>query len=171
MRKYTARRDGGVSERIKPTGVEAQHFWEAIARCISVKKTLSCCLNVKYRMILLLDDIRQKHKNGTDNQWGRALLTDEISGHIYIWKEQETRNNPPNIIDRDRFEGHNVLVWGGIMLGCRTNLHIFEESSVIGACYCNEIILPYVRPFTGAVGWQFLFMDGNVPYHRTVAVE
>ncbi|GFX09680.1 hypothetical protein TNCV_2186761 [Trichonephila clavipes] len=37
--------------------------------------------------------------------------------------------------------------------------------------YCNEILLPYVRLFRGAMGLQFLFMDDNAPCHRTVAAE
>ncbi|GFV17488.1 uncharacterized protein TNCV_1272751 [Trichonephila clavipes] len=40
-----------------------------------------------------------------------------------------------------------------------------------GIRYCNEILLPYVSLFRGAMGLQFLFMDDNAPCHRTVAVE
>ncbi|GFV27370.1 hypothetical protein TNCV_3795651 [Trichonephila clavipes] len=43
--------------------------------------------------------------------------------------------------------------------------------SVNGTRYCNEILLPYVRLFRGAMGLQFLFMDDNAPYHRTVAAK
>ncbi|GFX51490.1 transposable element Tcb2 transposase [Trichonephila clavipes] len=37
------------------------------------------------------------------------------------------------------------------MLGSRTNLHIFDAGSVNGTRYCNEILLPYVRLFRGAM--------------------
>ncbi|GFU71722.1 transposable element Tcb2 transposase [Trichonephila clavipes] len=57
------------------------------------------------------------------------------------------------------------------MLGSHTDLHIFDAGSVNGTRYCNEILLPYVRLFRGAVGLQFLFMDNNAPCHRTVAAE
>ncbi|GFY23305.1 transposable element Tcb2 transposase [Trichonephila clavipes] len=57
------------------------------------------------------------------------------------------------------------------MLGSRTDLHIFDAGSVNGTRYCNEILLPYVRLFRGAMGMQFLFMDDNEPCHRTVAAE
>ncbi|GFX87642.1 transposable element Tcb1 transposase [Trichonephila clavipes] len=57
------------------------------------------------------------------------------------------------------------------MLGSRTDLHIFDAGSVNGTRYCNEILLPYVRHFKGAMGLQFLFMDDNAPCHRTVAAE
>ncbi|GFX09626.1 hypothetical protein TNCV_3583281 [Trichonephila clavipes] len=45
------------------------------------------------------------------------------------------------------------------------------KGTVNGTRYCNEIILPYVRLFRGAMGLQFLFMDDNAPCHRTVAAE
>ncbi|GFX93946.1 uncharacterized protein TNCV_3413091 [Trichonephila clavipes] len=57
------------------------------------------------------------------------------------------------------------------MLGSRTDLHIFDAGSVNGTRYCNEILLPYVRLFRGAMRMQFLFMDDNAPCHRTVAAE
>ncbi|GFV13209.1 transposable element Tcb2 transposase [Trichonephila clavipes] len=118
----------------------------------------------------------RKQRNWTDNEWGRVLFTDESrfslssdSHRILIWRERGSRNHPLNIIERDRYEGRGVLVWGGIMLGSRTHLHIFDAGSVNGTRYCNEILLPYVRLFRGAMGLQFLFMDENAPCHRTVS--
>ncbi|GFT45455.1 transposable element Tcb2 transposase [Trichonephila clavipes] len=93
------------------------------------------------------------------------------SHRILIWRERGSRNYLSNIIERDRYEGRGVLVWGGIMLGSRTDLHIFDAGSVNGTRYCNEILLPYVRLFRGAMCLQFLFMDDNAPCHRTVAAE
>ncbi|GFT17554.1 transposable element Tcb2 transposase [Trichonephila clavipes] len=93
------------------------------------------------------------------------------SHRILIWRERGSRNHPSNIIERDRYGGRGVLVWGDIMLGSRTDLHIFDASSVNGTRYCYEILLPYVRLFRGAMGLQFLFMDDNAPCHRTVAAE
>ncbi|GFU56067.1 transposable element Tcb2 transposase [Trichonephila clavipes] len=120
----------------------------------------------------------REHRNWRDNEWGRILFTDESrfslssdSHHILIWRERGSRNHPSNIIERDRYGGSGVLVWGGIMLGSRTDLHIFDAGSVNGTRYCNEILLPYVRLFRGAMGLQFLFMDDNAPCHRTVAAE
>ncbi|GFT31632.1 transposable element Tcb2 transposase [Trichonephila clavipes] len=120
----------------------------------------------------------REHRNWRDNEWGRVLFTDESrfslssdSHRILIWRERGSRNHPSNIIERDRYGGRGVLVWGGIMLGSRTDLHIFDAGSVNGTRYCNEILLPYVRLFRGAMGLQFLFMDDNAPCHRTVAAE
>ncbi|GFW13891.1 transposable element Tcb2 transposase [Trichonephila clavipes] len=113
------------------------------------------------------------------NHWATAApFTDERrfslssdSHRILIWRERGSRNHPSNIIERDKYGGRGVLVWGGIMLGSRTDLHIFDAGSVNGTRYCNEILLPYVRLFRGAMGLEFLFMDDNAPCHRTVAAE
>ncbi|GFT43695.1 transposable element Tcb2 transposase [Trichonephila clavipes] len=120
----------------------------------------------------------REHRNWRDNEWGRVLFTDESrfslssdSHRILIWRERGSRNHPSNIIERDRYGGHGVLVWGGIMLCSRTDLHIFDAGSVNGTRYCNEILLPYVRLFRGAMGLQFLFMDDKAPCHRTVAAK
>ncbi|GFX17959.1 transposable element Tcb2 transposase [Trichonephila clavipes] len=120
----------------------------------------------------------RKHRNWRDNDWGRVLFTDESrfslssdSHRILIWRERGSRNYLSNIIERDRYGGHGVLVRGGIMLGSRTDLHIFDAGSVNGTRYCNEILLPYVRLFRGAMSLQYLFMDDNEPCHHTVATE
>ncbi|GFU86947.1 transposable element Tcb2 transposase [Trichonephila clavipes] len=120
----------------------------------------------------------REHRNWRDNEWGLVLFTDESrfslssdSHRILIWREWGSRNHPSNIIERDRYGGRGVLVWGGIMLGSRTDLHIFDAGSVNGTRYCNEILLQYVRLLRGVMGLQFLFMDDNAPCHRTVAAE
>ncbi|GFU64909.1 transposable element Tcb2 transposase [Trichonephila clavipes] len=120
----------------------------------------------------------REHRNWRDNEWERVLFTDESrfslssdSHRILIWRERGSRNHPSNIIERDRYGGCGVLVWGGIMLGSRTDLHIFDAGSVNGTRYCNQILLLYVRLFRGAMGLQFLFMDDNAPCHHTVAAE
>ncbi|GFV93889.1 transposable element Tcb2 transposase [Trichonephila clavipes] len=120
----------------------------------------------------------REHRNWRDNEWGRVLFTDESrfslssdSHRLLIWRERGSRNHPSNIIERDRYGGRGVLLWGGIMLGIRTDLHIFDAGSVKGTRCCNESLLPYVRLFRGAMGLQFLFMDDNVPCHRTVVAE
>ncbi|GFW72081.1 transposable element Tcb1 transposase [Trichonephila clavipes] len=94
----------------------------------------------------------REHRNWGDNEWGRVLFTYESrfslrsdSHRILIWRERGSCNHPSNIIERDRYGGRGVLVWGGIMLGSRTDLHSFDAGSVNGTRYCNEILLPYVR--------------------------
>ncbi|GFX16552.1 transposable element Tcb2 transposase [Trichonephila clavipes] len=96
----------------------------------------------------------REHRNWRDNEWGRVLFTDESrfslssdSHRILIWREREAAIIP------------------------RISLKGTDAGSVNGTRYYNEILLPYVRLFRGAMGLQFLFMDDNAPCHRTVAAE
>ncbi|GFU98526.1 transposable element Tcb2 transposase [Trichonephila clavipes] len=57
------------------------------------------------------------------------------------------------------------------MLNGRTELHIFDRGSVTGDRYYEEVLLPYVRLFQGAIGLDFIFMDDNARPHWTLAVE
>ncbi|GFU41525.1 transposable element Tc3 transposase [Trichonephila clavipes] len=115
---------------------------------------------------------RRLHGGGLFALYDESRFSLSSDSHrILIWRERRSRNHPSNIIERDRYGGRGVLVWGGIMLGSSTDLHIFNAGSVNGTRYCNEILLPYVRLFRGAMGLQFLFMGDNAPCHRTVAAE
>ncbi|GFT41417.1 transposable element Tcb2 transposase [Trichonephila clavipes] len=120
----------------------------------------------------------REHRNWRDYEWGRVLFTDESrfslssdSHRILMWRERGSRNHPSNIIERDRYGGRGVLVWGGIMLGSRTDLHNFDAGSVNGTRYRNKILFQYVRLFRGAMGLLFLFIVDNAPCHHTVAAE
>ncbi|GFY05209.1 transposable element Tc3 transposase [Trichonephila clavipes] len=57
------------------------------------------------------------------------------------------------------------------MLNGRTKLHILDRGSVTGDSYCDEVLLPHVRLFRGAIGPDFIFMDTNARSHRILAVE
>ncbi|GFU79804.1 transposable element Tcb2 transposase [Trichonephila clavipes] len=120
----------------------------------------------------------REHKNWTTEQWSRVLFTDESrfstrsdSQRVLIWRKIGTRFYTSNIKERQHYGGPGVLVWGGIMLNGRTELHIFDRGSVIGDRYCEEVLLPHVRLFGGVIGPDFIFMDGNAWPHRTLAVE
>ncbi|GFW46780.1 transposable element Tcb2 transposase [Trichonephila clavipes] len=111
-------------------------------------------------------------------QWSRVLFTDESrfstrndSQRVLIRREIGTRFYTSHIKERHHYGGPGVLVWGGIMLNGRTELHIFDRGSVTGDRYCEEVLLPHVRLFRGAIGPDFTFMDDNARLHRTLAVE
>ncbi|GFT04718.1 transposable element Tcb1 transposase [Trichonephila clavipes] len=79
------------------------------------------------------------HRNWRDNEWERVLFTEgsrfslsSDSHRILIWRERTSHNHPSNIIESDRYGGRGVLVWGGIMLDSRTDLHIFDAGTVNG---------------------------------------
>ncbi|GFY06473.1 transposable element Tcb2 transposase [Trichonephila clavipes] len=46
-----------------------------------------------------------------------------------------------------------------------------KSGSVIGNRYCEEVLLPHVRRFLGAIGPDLFFMDNSTRPHRTFDVE
>ncbi|GBL88143.1 hypothetical protein AVEN_155318-1 [Araneus ventricosus] len=63
------------------------------------------------------------------------------------------------------------MVWAGISLGSHTDLQMFQEGTLTGVRYRDEILDPYVRPYAGAIGNDFILMDDNARSHRAVVVE
>ncbi|GFT53633.1 transposable element Tcb2 transposase [Trichonephila clavipes] len=120
----------------------------------------------------------REHKNWTTDQWSRVLFTDEsrlstrsYSQRVLIWREIGTRIYTSNIKERHHYGGPGVLVWGGIMLNLRTEIHIFDTGSVIGDRYCEEVLLLHVCLFRRAIDPYFNFMDDNARPHRTLFVK
>ncbi|GFW58726.1 transposable element Tcb2 transposase [Trichonephila clavipes] len=81
-------------------------------------------------------------------QWSRVLFTDE--------SRFSTRS-----------DSQRVLIWREI----GTRFYTSNIGSVIGDRYCEEVLLPHVHLFQGAIGPDFIFMDDNARPHRTLAVE
>ncbi|GFU80502.1 transposable element Tcb2 transposase [Trichonephila clavipes] len=57
------------------------------------------------------------------------------------------------------------------MLNRLTELHVFNKGSVNGDRYCKEEILPHVRLFRGAIGPDFVFIEGNAQPHRVTNIQ
>ncbi|GFV24608.1 calcium-activated chloride channel regulator 1 [Trichonephila clavipes] len=57
------------------------------------------------------------------------------------------------------------------MINGRTRLHVVANGAMTGQRYIDEVLLPHVRLFRGAVGDKFVFMDDNATCHRTLAVQ
>ncbi|GFV45544.1 transposable element Tcb1 transposase [Trichonephila clavipes] len=63
-----------------------------------------------------------------------------------------------------------VCVWGGIILGSRTDLHV-QSVTMTGHIYRDVILEQHARLFRGAMGAEFLFMDDNARLHRPNIVD
>ncbi|GFV50883.1 transposable element Tcb1 transposase [Trichonephila clavipes] len=63
------------------------------------------------------------------------------------------------------------MVWAGIMINGRTRLHVVANGTMTGQQYIDEVLLPHVRLFRGAVGDKFVFMDDKATCHRRLAVQ
>ncbi|GFT21684.1 transposable element Tcb2 transposase [Trichonephila clavipes] len=57
------------------------------------------------------------------------------------------------------------------MINGRTRLHVVANGTMTGQRYIDEVVLPHVRLFRGAVGDKFVFKDDNATCHRALAVQ
>ncbi|GFU15934.1 transposable element Tcb1 transposase [Trichonephila clavipes] len=64
-----------------------------------------------------------------------------------------------------------IMVWAGISLGYRTDLHIVKRGSVTAVRYRDEVLEPIVRWYAAAVGPTFVLMDNNARPHRADIVD
>ncbi|GFV67594.1 transposable element Tcb2 transposase [Trichonephila clavipes] len=120
----------------------------------------------------------REHHNWTEQDWACVLFSDESRFSLssdcrrqLIWRESGTAYRPENIQERDRYPTCSIMVWTGIMINGRTRLHVVANGTMTGQRYIDEVLLPRVRLFRGAVGDKFVFMDDNATCHRTLAVQ
>ncbi|GFV57278.1 transposable element Tcb1 transposase [Trichonephila clavipes] len=92
------------------------------------------------------------------------------SHRTLIWRAPGTRYHQENTIERHRYGGAGWLVWGGIILGSRTDLHV-QSVTMTGHIYRNVILEQHVRVFRGGMGTEFLSMDDNARPHRAKIVD
>ncbi|GFW51406.1 transposable element Tcb1 transposase [Trichonephila clavipes] len=120
----------------------------------------------------------REHHNWTEQYWACVLFSDESRFSLssdcrrqLIWRESGTAYRPENIQEKDRYPTCSIMVWAGIMINSRTRLHVVANGTMTGQRYIDEVLLPHVRLFRGAVGDKFVFMDDNATCHRTLAVQ
>ncbi|GFS73793.1 transposable element Tcb2 transposase [Trichonephila clavipes] len=66
------------------------------------------------------------------------------SRRTLIWRVPGTRYHNENTIERHRYGGAGWLVWGGIILGSRTELHV-QSVTMTGHIYRDVILEQHVR--------------------------
>ncbi|GFX88103.1 transposable element Tcb1 transposase [Trichonephila clavipes] len=120
----------------------------------------------------------REHHNWTEQDSACVLFSEESRFSLsldcrrqLIWRESGTAYRPKNIQEKDRYPTCSIMVWAGIMINGRTRLHVVANGTMTGQRYIDEVLLPHVRLFRGAVGDKFVFMDDNATCHRTLAVQ
>ncbi|UYV63690.1 hypothetical protein LAZ67_2005317 [Cordylochernes scorpioides] len=115
----------------------------------------------------------RQHVAWNPDEWRRVMFTDESRfslnsdyRRVFVWREVGTRNNPPNMVERDPYRSQDFIVWAGIFLGGCTALHIFRQATLTGQRYRDEILAAYVMPQALEMGENFLLMDENARPHR-----
>ncbi|KFM60382.1 Transposable element Tcb1 transposase, partial [Stegodyphus mimosarum] len=119
----------------------------------------------------------REHANWNVSDWCNVMFTDESrfalepdDKRIRIWRER-TRNQSQNITEYLSFRGGNIMVWPGISLGYRTDLHIFKRGSLTAVRYRYEVLEPIVRLYAAAIVPTFILMDDNARPHRADIVD
>ncbi|GFY24745.1 transposable element Tcb1 transposase [Trichonephila clavipes] len=119
----------------------------------------------------------REHAFWTPQQWSCVMFSDESrfclqsdSRWTLIWRAPGTRYQQENTIERHRYGGAGWLVWGGIILGSRTDLHV-QSVLMTGHIYRDVILEQHVRLFWGAMGAEFQFMDDSAHPHRANIVD
>ncbi|GFW70132.1 transposable element Tcb1 transposase [Trichonephila clavipes] len=120
----------------------------------------------------------REHHNWTAQDWACVLFSDESRFSLsldcrrqLIWRESGTAYRPENIQEKDRYPTCSIMVWACIMINGRTRLHVVANGTMKGQRYIDEVLLPHVRLFRGAVSDKFVFMEDNATCHRTLAVQ
>ncbi|GFX11020.1 transposable element Tc3 transposase [Trichonephila clavipes] len=114
---------------------------------------------------------------GHNKQWPCVIFSCESrfslqsdSCRTLIWRAPGTRYHQENAIERHRYGGAGWLLWGGIILGSRTDLHI-QSVTMTGHIYWDVILEQHVRLFRGAMGAELLFMHDNARPHDANIVD
>ncbi|GFW70111.1 transposable element Tcb1 transposase [Trichonephila clavipes] len=120
----------------------------------------------------------REHHNWTEQDRACVLFSDESRFSLssdcrrqLIWRESGTAYRPENIQEKDRYPTCSIMVWACIMINGRTRLHVVANGTMKGQRYIDEVLLPHVRLFRGAVSDKFVFMEDNATCHRTLAVQ
>ncbi|GFX82180.1 transposable element Tcb1 transposase [Trichonephila clavipes] len=90
--------------------------------------------------------------------------------HWSICSAPGTHNHQENTIERHRYGGAEWLVWGGIILGSRNDMHV-QSVTMTGHIYRDVILEQHVCWFRGTMGAEFLFMDDNARPQRANIVD
>lgn len=127
-------------------------------------------LSVEHRRARLA--FARKHRHWTDSDWSNVLFSDESrfnlfgpDGRLFVYRRPGQRYAQCNIAHRDQFGGGSVMVWGGISLEAKTDLHVFSRVPLNAHLYCNDILEYYVMPYAHFIGQNFMFMQENARPH------
>ncbi|GFW31171.1 transposable element Tcb1 transposase [Trichonephila clavipes] len=91
----------------------------------------------------------REHALWTPQQWSCVMFSDESRFSLKSDSRRRapgTRYHQENTIERHRYGGAGWLVWAGIILCSRTNLHV-QSVTMTGHIYRNVILEQHVRLF------------------------
>jgi len=111
-----------------------------------------------------------RHLRWNRMHWGRVVFTDESrfrlshsDGRARVYRRKGERYNDHNVLERDRFGGGSVMVWGGIMGGRKTDL-VVVNGNLNAQGYVDQILRPVLVPFLAQNGPAILMHDNARPH-------
>ncbi|GFS83319.1 hypothetical protein TNCV_600581 [Trichonephila clavipes] len=71
----------------------------------------------------------------------------------------------------NRWRNRGLMIWIGISIGLRIDLHIILNGTWTAQRYSNEILRPHLVPYAAVIGDSFLLMQDNVRNHTARLAE
>ena len=119
----------------------------------------------------------QRHAQGGS---GRAtvVFTDESrfamsfhDGRVRVWRRQGERYHDATVMERDRYGGGSIMVWGGMGMAYRTPLYRVQ-GNLNGVGYSDDSLQPLVLLALQAMaGPGAILQDYNARPHRARVVN
>ena len=118
-----------------------------------------------------------QHLRWTRQQWAQVLFSDEsrfclqpADGRIRVWRRRGERFADGSVLERNRYGGGSIMVWGGISAHHKTPLY-HVVGNLTGVRYRDEVLQPFVVPALQQIGPNAVFQDDNARPHRSAAVN
>ena len=117
---------------------------------LMARRQAICIPFARYHIQHRLDWARQ-HVGWTLNDWNPVLFTDESKFCVdftdrcaRVWRTRSECFASVCIAEHDRYGKGSVMVWAGISMHGKTDLHIIENGTLTAVRYVNEILDVYV---------------------------
>ena len=102
-------------------------------------------------------------------RWRRVMFTDESRFSLYrsdgrkgVYRRRGERFADACVVERDRFGGASVMVWGGISHGVKSPLVVLNQN-LNAVRYRDQILQPHVLPLLRR--HNLIFQQDNARLH------
>ena len=118
----------------------------------------------------------RRHFRWNNPRWSMVMFSDESrftldfnDGRVRVWRRVGERYHNVAIVPHNRYGGGSVMVWAGITMNDRTDLHACQ-GNMTGVYYRDNVLEPIVVPFAQQHGPGFIFQNDNARNHRARVV-
>ncbi|GFV01033.1 transposable element Tcb2 transposase [Trichonephila clavipes] len=119
-----------------------------------------------------------EHVDSIQSGGSKVLFTEESRFSLecdarrsLVWRKRGTRNNHIFIQERLHDKQGALILWAGIIIGGRNELHIIRVGNLEALRYADKILKPLVVLCAAGIGDSFLLMQDNSRRHTTRLME